>query len=250
MIQGEREAYNPRRDGALEKYLSYFDGRTSHGLFYGLESYQKLWGEGWLRPGYSFIRLNYGLDRGDEGFLVCIDGKLEGIEANFHTARGGIHNPEKIFDESAPVFTAEQLPRNPEPHPLEGKYIVFSHLESDREDEGSCLVVYRMLNRKLELVCDPSAHYSPHACTVQHVKVYGLERLGTPSEAVVGMLVEKKIGEVVSISTINDFFCVPSGVKYLDDESDGRELKLIGINTKLFFPMSTTLNRSHLKKEK
>lgn len=91
--------YTPERDGSLEKYLETHDGFSCFPLFKGIEIYEKLLKEGYLRPDYSVIRLMWNIGREDEHFLVLKNGKLKGLALSAHSGRGGIHDYQEILKE-------------------------------------------------------------------------------------------------------------------------------------------------------
>jgi hypothetical protein len=99
--------YSPKRDGPLGKFLAEI-GHGTFPLFQGLKDFEMLQKEGWLAPRMSMIRLMWNVGRDDEHFEVTEDFKLEGIIANAHSGKPGIHEPAKIF-ENAPPFEAHRL---------------------------------------------------------------------------------------------------------------------------------------------
>lgn len=108
-------AYNKKRDGPLEQYLETHDGISCFPLFHGYRMYQELWNKGYLLPNISVIRLMWNVGKGDEHFLVLEDKRLQGLEANMHSGRPGIHDPKKILKSRGPCWEANPLSHNPQP---------------------------------------------------------------------------------------------------------------------------------------
>ncbi len=105
--------YTPERDGDLKTYLESRDGRTTTYVFKGFKQYKMLWDEGYLEPEISHIRLMWNVGRGDEFFGVKGLHEIEGYDnVPVHTARSGIHDPEKVLEEG-PLFEAHCLNPNP-----------------------------------------------------------------------------------------------------------------------------------------
>lgn len=100
--------YNPAHDGSLEEYFKTHDGSFAFPLFKGFDHFELLRKEGWLGPRMSIIRLMWNVGRGDEHFMVTDEFKLEGLVAEAHSGREGIHEPAELF-KGAPPFEAQHV---------------------------------------------------------------------------------------------------------------------------------------------
>ncbi len=100
---GHGAAYNPKRDGSLEKYFETHDGLLAFSLFRGFDQFEMLRKEGWLGPRITIIRLMWNVGRGDEHFEVTDNFQLLGLEAQAHAGREGVHDPQKVLEEG-PCF--------------------------------------------------------------------------------------------------------------------------------------------------
>lgn len=109
MFSPRSVAYTPERDGDLLAYLlPQIDGGSCMRLFYGLEQFNLLRNEEWIKPGMTHLRFMYNVGRGDAHYLVTEDWKLEGIAANHHEGEAGIFELEGIFN-GAPPFEISNL---------------------------------------------------------------------------------------------------------------------------------------------
>lgn len=104
--------YREETDGPLEKYFETHDGYSTFPLFRGPAIYEKIWNEGYILPGFTWLRLMWNIGRDDEHFFAHDDGKLEGIShARAHAGREGVyHHTEIIFDDpDTPCFELGRL---------------------------------------------------------------------------------------------------------------------------------------------
>jgi hypothetical protein len=105
--------YNPQRDGDLDKYLEVHNGRSCFPLFHGIKWFYTLRDNGLFLPDFSVVRLMWNMGRGDEHFCLTQDYKLEGMQANYHSGRPGIHEPEAILTDENPPWEAFNLALSP-----------------------------------------------------------------------------------------------------------------------------------------
>lgn len=90
-------------------------------------------------------------------------------------------------------------------HPLNGKYIVFTHAEQDFEDEGSSLALFRLNAGELETIFSPALAFDP-------------SRLHEANDILIKLMKKKRIDEVVSVFYKGEFFGIPSGFQSLDEK--------------------------------
>ena len=94
-------AYNPKRDGSLDNYLSTHTGFRTFPLFKGYEPFKLLWDGGYLVPGLSTIRRMWNVEREDEYYLVMGEDQLTGLKGCAHSGIPGNHDPRKLLAEGS-----------------------------------------------------------------------------------------------------------------------------------------------------
>lgn len=110
-----RGYYNPKCDGTLDEYVRRQEEHSGTScLFNGVRQFNLLWGEGFILPGRTAIRMMYNVGRGDEHYVVRDRETLVGAVAGAHSGKPGIFPVRAIIKNGAPPFEARPLRRKPE----------------------------------------------------------------------------------------------------------------------------------------
>jgi hypothetical protein len=118
--------YTRERDKSIADYLQRLAGTDdvtretwAAAFFQGFETYQELWNDGYLLPGFSHLRIMYNHARYDEHYWICEGGLLEGADLPAHAGKPGIHKPQDILIDGVPEFEIGRPNPSPRPLPLE-----------------------------------------------------------------------------------------------------------------------------------
>ncbi len=127
-------------------------------------------------------------------------------------------------------------------HPLEGKYIVFSYHEEDREGYGDCLVLYKLEKSKLVPIFD--------TLTIDGlVSGWGeASALGSDDDKhVIDFLKRKGINEVYTVLSFENFFGLKRDITLQEDVKEGEEVECWGEYNGIFDRDFTGLEENGIK---
>lgn len=86
---------------SVSSYLLFCQVENIPPLFYGEEMYKKMLKAGMLLPGIQCVRTLYNQGGEDGAYEIVNEGRLKGMDLNYHSGKKGIHDPEDILNEEA-----------------------------------------------------------------------------------------------------------------------------------------------------